>query len=140
MSVYVPVDIREEVTVDAGGRCGYCLTSEWLTGQELEIEHIIPTAAGGETVRAILWMACHRCNKAKSDQIEAFDPESGVSVRLFNPRTDVWRDHFLWVGGGLTVEGSTEIGRATVAAVQLNRSLLVKSRQLWIAWGEHPPN
>jgi 5-methylcytosine-specific restriction endonuclease McrA len=60
----------------------------------LDIEHIIPEAAGGPTVRANLWLACHRCNEFKGDRTHATDPVSGKSVRLFNPRTQKWHEHF----------------------------------------------
>ena len=50
---------------EAGGwnhRCGYCLTTELLIGAPMEIEHIIPTALGGQTEESNLWLACSLCN------------------------------------------------------------------------------
>ena len=41
--------------------------------------------------------------------------------------------------GGLTEEDNTPTGRATVAALNLNRLSLVKARQAWVAAGWHPP-
>ncbi len=33
----------------------------------------------------------------------------------------------------------TPVGRATIAALNLNRPSLVKARQAWVAVGWHPP-
>jgi hypothetical protein len=42
---YVSAELRRQVRRDAGRRCGYCRSSEVLTGIPLEIEHIIPQSA-----------------------------------------------------------------------------------------------
>ena len=70
----------------------------------------------------------------------AIDPESGEVVALFNPRTQVWSEHFRWVEGGLKIVGLTAIGRATVATLRLdsNPEALVV-RGFWIQVGWHPP-
>jgi 5-methylcytosine-specific restriction endonuclease McrA len=51
MSTYISTKLRQQVRTDAGRGCGYCLSSEILTGIPLEIEHIIPEARGGLTER-----------------------------------------------------------------------------------------
>ncbi len=45
----VPHAMRARLAEQAGQRCGYCLTSETLTGMPLEIDHLIPEALGGAT-------------------------------------------------------------------------------------------
>lgn len=60
-------------------------------------------------------------------------------VRLFNPRRDRWTDHFRWVEGGERIEGITDIGRAMVAALELNLSVRVAARKVCIKAGHHPP-
>jgi hypothetical protein len=80
------------------------------------------------------------CNSHKADRIEAVDPESGETVRLFNPRTDRWGDHFEWIEEGALVRGKTPIGRATVAALNMNHPDIVAARRLWIVAGWHPPD
>jgi 5-methylcytosine-specific restriction endonuclease McrA len=62
--------LRTQVLADAGGRCGYCRSSEEITGAPLEIEHLVPEARGGPTRRSKLWAACRHCNALKSDHIE----------------------------------------------------------------------
>ena len=48
-------------------------------------------------------------------------------------------EHFVWQADGLLIFGMTAIGRATIAALQMNRELLVNARRRWIKSGWHPP-
>lgn len=87
-----------------------------------------------------LWLACTACNKHKSNKATGVDPETGTSVALFNPRTQVWSQHFTWSGDGLTVIGLTPTGRATVRALRLDDDpLAIMARVHWAAAGWHPP-
>ncbi len=70
--------LRTQVLADVGGRYGYCLSSEEITGAPLEIEHLIPEARGGPTRRSNLWAACRQCNALKSDHIEPPPPGAGT--------------------------------------------------------------
>ncbi len=132
--------LRARVLADAGGRCGYCRSSEEITGTPLEIEHVLPDSLGGLPHRANLWAACRQCNVLKSDRVEAPDPMTGAMATLFNPREQWWGGHFVWVEGGAMIVGQTPTGRATVAALQLNRPLLVRARRRWVGAGWHPPD
>ena len=58
---------------------------------------------------------------------------------MFNPRTQVWSEHFRWSAEGAYIHGITPTGRATVAALQLNNALAVEVRRNWILAGWHPP-
>lgn len=131
--------LRAQVLTDARGRCGYCLSSEEITGAPLEIEHTVPEALGGLTTRANLWAVCRYCNLLKRDQVSARDPDTEALTALFNPREQRWSDHFVWSEEGLHIRGRTPTGRATVGALDLNRALLVRARAYWIAAGWHPP-
>ena len=51
-------------------------------------------------------------------------------VALFNPRTQVWEEHFRWASDKQTIEGLTQIGRATVATLSMNSELRLKARVL----------
>jgi len=73
----VPRLLRRRVAEQAGHRCGYCLTQTAVVGELMEIDHIIPVAAGGETVEANLWLACRACNGFKLDRTSAPDPATG---------------------------------------------------------------
>jgi hypothetical protein len=131
--------LRERVVAQAKHRCGYCLTTETIVGTPMEIDHIIPESLGGPTEEDNLWLACSLCNNHKGNRIAMEDPLTGESVPLFNPRRQVWREHFAWTSTGDRIVGLTAIGRATVVALNLNRPSLVKSRQAWVAVGWHPP-
>jgi len=136
---YIPKDLRLRIAEEARHRCGYCLTQEVLVGAPMEVDHLVPEALGGQTEAENLWLACSLCNDHKGDRVAALDPETGVVVRLFNPRGQLWVDHFAWTQEGERIVGRTPIGRATVLALNLNRPSLVRSRRLWVLVGWHPP-
>ncbi len=135
----IPRELRERVAAQAGYRCGYCLTAEAVVGTPMEFDHLIPESLGGLTEEENLWLACSLCNDHKSNRIAGPDPLSGEVVRLFNPRQQLWHDHFRWTEQGDRIIGLTPTGRATVATLNLNRPVLVKARQLWVSVGWHPP-
>ena len=134
----VSADLRRQIIEDAGHRCGYCLTDETLSGIPLTLDHLVPIASGGPTIRDNLWLACRPCNEFKGPQIQASDPQTGELAPLFNPRTQDWHEHFAWSADLSEVIGTTPIGRATVAALQLNRPMLVRARRRWLLAGWHP--
>jgi len=136
---YIPADLRRHIAEEARYRCGYCLTSQTIVAMPLHLEHLIPLAAGGETMADNLWLACPLCNGYKGTQTHAVDPETGEGVSLFNPRTQHWHEHFAWSADGTMIIGQTPVGRATVVALRLNNEYVVPSRRVWVAAGWHPP-
>lgn len=131
--------LRQRLEKQAQNRCGYCQSQQQYVLGKLEIDHIIPVAAGGGNDEENLWLACRLCNSYKSTQIEATDPLSGKPVRLFNPRQQIWTDHFAWSDTSDQIIGLTPCGRATVIALQLNNVVAVMVRRAWIQAGWHPP-
>ena len=89
----VSMAVRRRVSEAAGYRSGYCLMSQAIIGPLLEIDHLIPTAAGGSSAEENLWLACPHCNGAKADRIEAKDPLTGLIAPLFNPNRNVRARH-----------------------------------------------
>ena len=136
---YISEAIRKKVAAEADHRCGYCLTPQSFTAMPMHIEHIIPIARGGSSTEDNLWQACPFCNGYKRDQIHALDPETDKNVAIFNPRQQVWADHFQWSEDGTEIIGRTACGRATTAALKLNNQYLVQARHRWVAAGWHPP-
>jgi hypothetical protein len=67
------------------------------------------------------------------------DPETQQEVPLFNPRTDRWTDHLAW-DEEWRIVGLTPIGRATIAALNLNhpRRVLIREAEEW--FGLFPPD
>jgi len=47
-------------------------------------------------------------------------------VALFNPRTQVWEEHFEWAGDRIT--GTTSIGRVTVRVLNMNHPEQLRNR------------
>ena len=124
-SAYIPVELRCRVAEQSRYRCGYCLTQELVIGRPMEIDHLLPRSLGGPTTESNLWLACSLCNDHKSNRLFLIDPETGIQVRVFNPRTQLWAAHFTLAESGTRIDGTTAAGRATVAALQLNRPSLV---------------
>ncbi len=140
MSVYIPRPLRREVRALDKERCAFCQAQEAIIGQLLEVDHIQPTSAGGKTVLTNLCLACRSCNNRKSNRLSGHDATTNQDVPLYNPRSGSWDDHFEWVEQGLKIVGLTPVGRATINALDMNNSLLVRSRAFWIIGGWHPPN
>ncbi len=136
---YIPEALRDQIVKDAGQRCGYCLTSQKISGAQMHIDHIVPLAHGGATEEANLWLACAWCNSYKGDKTHALDPQTGETTPLFNPRTQNWAEHFCWSDDGAEIVGLTPTGRATVVALQMNNEFIVPARRHWIMAGWHPP-
>ena len=135
----LPAALRQRVRTVAGDRCGYCLSSQRYVMARLEIEHIIPRSQGGSNEESNLWLSCSLCNRYKGSQVQGVDPLRGETVKLFNPRTQVWSDHFSWSSDGTLIIGLTPTGQGTVEALQLNNELAVEVRRNWILAGWHPP-
>ena len=106
----------------------------------MEFDHLIPHAAGGTTREENLWLACRRYNGFKGVQTHARDPHGTELVALFNPRQQVWFDHFSWSEDGTEIVGKTPCGRATVAALKMNSAEIVVARRSWVSVGWWPPN
>jgi hypothetical protein len=139
--IRLSVEADRRLRQQARERCGYCLSPQHLVFSPLEIEHIVPRGKGGSDDEENLWLSCPICNGHKSDKVSAPDPESGESQTLYNPRTQDWFDHFRWSIDGLRIVGITPIGRATVAALQLDSDpIALEVRSYWVAAGWHPPD
>jgi hypothetical protein len=131
--------MQAQVRDRARALCEYCHTAEQWQYVPFTVDHIVPLAQGGTTILENLALACFHCNRRKSIQMTAQDPQSGVDVPLFNPRRHVWSEHFVWSVDGLLLLGLTPIGRATITALALNRERIVAIRAADIAVGRHPP-
>ena len=101
------------------------------------IDHIVPIVDGGVTEESNLALACVSCSLRKEARRSAVDPRTGKIVPLFHPRRQRWSGHFRWRGAWIV--GITPTGRATIAALQLNRLLIVAIRLEEAEHGRHPP-
>lgn len=130
--------LQAEVVLRAANRCEYCRLSQLGQEATFHIDHVIPRAAGGPTIPDNLALACVSCSLRKWAKQTATDPDSGEEVPLFNPRTQSWDEHFRW--DGVRVVPLTPTGRATVAALAMNRPIIIAIRQEEMARGRHPPS
>jgi len=130
--------LRKLVEHRANERCEYCHAQKSIV-ISLEIDHIIPKSAGGETQSDNLCLACRHCNGLKSVFIYGIDPETDEETALFHPRVERWGAHFDWSDDGTEIVGLTGVGRATISRLRLNRVDVVDARRRWVAAGWHPP-
>ena len=108
-----------------------------LQGATFHLEHVIPLSHGGANELPNLALACPSCNLHKSDRVTIKAEKSSKAIALFNPRQDAWYEHFDW--DEYRVVAKTEIGRATIAALELNHERRVKIREAEKMFGLFPP-
>jgi hypothetical protein len=100
------------------------------------IDHVIARKHRGATTADNLALACAECNRYKGSDIATLDPVDGQLTRLFDPRRDVWADHFVLVG--TVIEGRTAVGRGTAGILQFNEPMRVRHRLLLQAQNRYP--
>ena len=127
--------VKNLVHERANGCCEYCQTCEVNIGQTMHVEHINP--AGGDGLDN-LCLACPNCNFSKAAVVVAKDPDTDQEVPLFNPRHQLWQEHFVWEDNFALIRGLTPTGRATVARFKMNRPRIVLTRKRWVQAGLHP--
>ena len=84
----------------------------------------------------ILALACVFCNRYKGSDIASLTPETGELVRLYNPRTDRWSEHFRI--HGVVIEPLTKIGEVTVRILQMNNDDQILEREVLSRRGRYP--
>jgi len=137
MSVtYIPAELRRLVVARAEGICEYCLIAEGDTFYGCQADHIVSEKHGGSTDAENLAYACVFCNQAKGSDVGSIHWETNAFVRFFNPRTDVWADHFNLVGS--TIEGLTPSAIATARILGFNSVERVLERQTLQDMGRYP--
>lgn len=135
----IPQAVQSHVRRRANGLCEYCHAAEQWQYVPFTMDHIIPLAQGGTSTPDNLALACFHCNRRKSALTRVTDPDSGEDVSLFHPRRDVWSTHFIWSPDSVRLVGLTPTGRATIAALNLNRERAVNIRSADWAADRHPP-
>jgi hypothetical protein len=128
VSKSVPAALDRRVRLRAGNRCEYCGISQERQEATFHIDHIVPRVARGLTSIDNLALACVSCSLRKGARTDRTDPVTSESTRLFNPRQDVWSEHF-HVGDGFRIVGLTSVGGATSELLQMNRPLAVEIRR-----------
>ncbi len=115
---YISDALRRLVKERAGNCCEYCHINLDLSPYPPEIDHIIAEKHDGETTEDNLCLSCGFCNRNKGPDVGSYDRVTKTFVSLYNPRFDVWSDHFTLKDG--RVEPLTPQGRVTVKILQFN--------------------
>lgn len=136
MTTYIPRSLRREVVRRADNCCEYCLLDQDDIFFSFEIDHIISEKHGGLTVAENLCLSCPDCNAYKGSDIGSIDPETSLITRLFDPRTQIWDEHFRL--DNFVIEPLTGNGRVTVKILRLNRIDRVHDRKLYYESGSYP--
>lgn len=135
----LPDVVRKFVRDRAHGYCEYCQSRDDCGTGTFAVEHILPYAHGGSDDPGNLGYACSGCNGHKFTKVVAWDPVSEKHVSLYNPRLEIWNEHFKWDETATMLIGQTPTGRATIVALQMNRVALVNLRGGMVLLGIHPP-
>lgn len=130
---------QQKVRQRANYLCEYCHTAEQWQYVPFTVDHVIPVDQGGRDSFDNLALACFHCNRRKSNALTAFDPLTNKTVPLFNPRQHSWNEHFVWSVDGLRLIGRTEISRATIQLLNLNRERIIRIRAADLLVKRHPP-
>jgi hypothetical protein len=119
--------LRHQVIERAQNQCEYCLLPAAVAFFPHEVDHVIAEKHGGAANLDNLAFACWRCNRHKGSDLTSFDPETGQLSPLFNPRTQVWIEHFTYESRRIV--GLTLAGRTTVHLLRLNSKERLLERQ-----------
>lgn len=138
--VYVSSEKRGLVVARAKNLCEYCLSRADFATETFVIDHIFPISLGGSNELDNLALACSGCNGRKYNKLTELDPLTGQLVPLFNPRQEKWDYHFTWNNDFTMVIGLTGTGRATLNALDMNRSSVINIRMALYTIGKHPPH
>ena len=124
---YIQTALRREVIERARNRCEYCLLPADMAFFPHEVDHVVAQKHGGATNLDNLAFACWRCNRHKGSDLTSFDPRTGQLSPLFNPRTQVWIEHFAYESNRML--GLTSEGRTTIHLLRLNSEERLNERQ-----------
>ena len=133
---YIPSEMRRLVISRAGRRCEYGLIHDDDTYFGCEVDHVVSEKHGGLTVVENLAYACLVCNRYKGSDLGSILDRTGDLTRFFNPRIDVWSDHFSL--DGVTIQPLTAIGRVTERILRFNALERLMEREALCAIGRYP--
>lgn len=128
-SGYLPIlGYKEETrTPDSGFQlggsyslCEYCHSPERISSVRFTIDHVQPQSLNGSDDFDNLALACSRCNQRRYNFINGKDTQTDLITALFNPRQQVWSEHFAWSADRVRLVGITPTGRATCDRLDIN--------------------
>ena len=120
---------REIVIERAGNACEYCqLPQSAQPFASFHVDHVIATQHRYDDGLENLCLSCQSCNLHKGTNLTTIDLASDEIVRVFNPRSETWTDHFEIVD--FVIVGKTAVGRATARLLAMNTPSRIELRQL----------
>jgi hypothetical protein len=137
VTTYISNNLRNLVINRANFRCEYCLLAQ--DDEPIyphEVDHVIAEKHSGQTHEDNLAYACFYCNRFKGSDLASLDPLTGEITSLFNPRTQVWAEHFAL--DGPVIVPLTAVGRTTAFLLKLNRPRIIQRRTYLIQLGHYP--
>ena len=137
--------VRQLVRERAKFLCEYCHSPEWSSADLFTLEHLLPQSKGGSDELNNLALACRRCNERRYNFTTGIDSETKLETPIFQPRQQVWAEHFIWTADGVKIVSLSPIGRATNNRLDLNDEFhndgfIQRARNFWIRGGWHPPS
>ena len=83
-------------------------------------------------------MACYYCNRYKGTDIGSI--YKGEFIRFYNPRMDIWQEHFEMDLENATIQPLSPIGEVTASILGFNQVDRIIERQILIVSKKYPPN
>jgi hypothetical protein len=118
---------RQYVRRRAEERCEYCrLPQAGAPFFTFHVEHVQAQQHILDNSLDNLALACPDCNRHKGPNLTTIDPWTRKLVRLFDPRRDIWEEHFEFQGP--VIVGLTDVGEATARLLQFNTDERVEIR------------
>ncbi|MFN0079372.1 MAG: HNH endonuclease [Prosthecobacter sp.] len=123
----LPAPLRQAVRERAGHRCEYCrMKQSWEGYYSYHVEHVIAQQHRGPDLLKNLALSCRHCNWLKGPNLASIDPDGAQVVLLFQPRTQLWAEHFSMENG--RIFGLTAVGRTTLFLLEMNAPHRVEIR------------
>lgn len=129
-------ETKQAVANRADYRCEYCLLSEKVSFYNFHVEHIKSIKHGGLSDLLNLAYSCPDCNHFKGSDIGSFSGDDEAIIRFFNPRKDIWHEHFECNDG--CIYGKTDIGKTTERIFKFNETDRLIFRRQLTALGLYP--
>lgn len=130
----IPAVLREMVRQRAAFLCEYCLAHEEDSASGFHVDHVIAEKHHGPTEDHNLSLCCPACNRAKGSDISTRINDK--LVRLYNPRIDLWAEHFTL--DGAHIKARSLMGAGTIRLLRMNDPARVQLRALLMAAGRFP--
>jgi HNH endonuclease len=136
MSRYISESLRLQVFERAQFCCEYCKMPQAYSLFSFQVDHIISLKHGGTTIFENLALSCAFCNSSKGPDLGTFLENPDELIRFFNPRKDVWNEHFELEN--TLILPISQKGAATLKILAFNDVDRIMERQILINAGLFP--